>query len=87
MRAAVAVLALGLARAAASQSLVAEIPTNVESFGIAANPATNQIYIRGASFPDSQRVLLVINGADNSLTTVPLDVETAPGPLAAAASL
>jgi DNA-binding beta-propeller fold protein YncE len=81
--AAMSAFVLGLATVAAAQSLVAEITTNFQSLGIVANPATNRIYMKGLTVPENQRELLVINGSDNSLTHVPLDVEVYFGPQAA----
>jgi DNA-binding beta-propeller fold protein YncE len=74
---------LCLATVASAQSLVAEITTNIQSLGIVANPATKRIYMKGVTFPDIQRKLVMINASDNSITNIPLDVEVWFGPQAA----
>ena len=78
--AAMSAFVLGLATVAASQSLVAEIPTNLQSVGIVGNPVTNRIYMKAVTFPENQSVLAVINGSDNSLTSIPIDIQVFFGP-------
>jgi hypothetical protein len=73
---------LGMATIAASQSLVAEIPTNLESHGIVANPVTNRMYMKAVT-PEGQSVLAVINGSDNSFTSIPIDIQVFMSPFAA----
>lgn len=42
--------------------------------GVVVNPSTNRIYIAGTTSGDNQRVLATIDGTDNTMTTVPLDL-------------
>lgn len=76
-----AFLAAATTAAASAQTVKATIPTALPTVGLAANPATNKIYVAAPSFGGATDTILVLNGSTDKVIkqiSVPLGAANLP---------
>jgi hypothetical protein len=55
------------------------ISMNLDPTSTAIDPSTNRVYMTGLTLPDSQRVIGVLAGAGDTVTTIPVDLDAGLG--------